>query len=58
MTCDGARPEDLTSWAISGKFLRGWLRKTYPREAERHGTNWYLTHAQVERARSQFGPKL
>ncbi len=59
MTCDGVRPEDLaTEWAISGKELKDWLRKTYPREVEQHASNWYLTHAQVERARSRFGPKL
>jgi hypothetical protein len=59
VTCDGSRPEDLaTKWAISGKELRDWLRKTYPRDAQDHGANWYLTHEQVEKARRRFGPTL
>ena len=59
MTCDGIRPENLArELGISGKELRDWLRKRFPRDASEHQTNWYLTHMQVTMARRRYGPKL
>jgi hypothetical protein len=59
MTCDGTRPEDLASeLGMSGKTLRAWLRDRFTRESAHHGTNWYLTHAQVAAARRRYGPTL
>lgn len=57
MSCDGTRPEELaTEFGISGKELRDWLREAYPRAEDEHGTDWHLTHDQVQRARRRFGP--
>jgi hypothetical protein len=59
MSCSGTRPEDLaTELGISGKELRAWLRERFPRDAAHWGTNWSLTHEQVQAARRRFGPTL
>ncbi len=59
MACDEKPPEELAAeLVISGKTLRAWLRKRFPRGESERGTNWYLTHAQVAIARTRFDPTL
>jgi hypothetical protein len=49
------RPEDLArEFGISGKTLRGWLRREYPRPPGEHGAMWELDSAQVEAARARW----
>ena len=55
MACDGTQPEELAArLGISGKTLRAWLRREFPRRPGERGTNWYLTHHQVSIARGRF----
>ena len=59
MSCDGTRPEDLArELSLSGKALRDWLRRTFPRNAKEHQTHWHLTHTQVQMARRRWGATL
>jgi hypothetical protein len=49
-------PDDLANeLGVSGKTLRAWLRKTYPRAGHEFHTRWLLTGAQVVAARHRFG---
>lgn len=49
------RPEELAKeLGVSGKTLRGWLRKRFPRSAAEKSKWWTLTSAQVETARQRF----
>lgn len=48
-------PEELAAeLGISGKHLRNWLRKTYPRSPSESYQRWSLDARQVERARAYF----
>lgn len=50
------RPAELArELGISGKSLRGWLRRTYPRPPSAHGTDWHLTDEQIGAAREEWG---
>lgn len=49
------KPEALArELGISGKTLRAWLRKRYPRSAAARYQRWVLTGSQVEAARRRF----
>lgn len=49
------RPEDLaTQIGVSGKIVRGFLRRTFPRPANAKGSTWILTPAQVKATRAHF----
>jgi hypothetical protein len=42
------RPEQLAEQlGVSGKIVRAYLRKTYPRPEEAKGTSWVLTREQA-----------
>lgn len=58
MVCDETRPEDLAAQlGIPGKTLRAWLRREFPRSPGEHGTNWYLSHADVSAAKTKYGQR-
>lgn len=49
------RPEDLaSSLGISGKVLRAYLRRTFPRPASAKGSTWVVTAAQANACRKFF----
>lgn len=49
------RPEALAKEiGISGKNLRGWLRKTHPRAAEQKNTAWIIPANIVKEAKQHF----
>lgn len=49
------RPEDLaTELGISGKVLRSYLRKTFPRPASAKGSTWVVTAVQAKACRAYF----
>jgi hypothetical protein len=49
------RPEDLaSSLGISGKVLRAYLRKTFPRPASAKGSTWVVTAVQANACRKYF----
>lgn len=49
------KPETLArELGISGKTLRAWLRRRYPRSATARYQRWQLSDAQVEAARRRF----
>jgi predicted site-specific integrase-resolvase len=49
------RPEELAkALGVSGKTLRGWLRRRFPRAAAEKSKWWTLTSAQEEAARLRF----
>jgi len=49
------RPEDLAaSLGISGKVLRAYLRKTFPRPASAKGSTWVVTAVQANACRKYF----
>lgn len=49
------RPEKLArELGVSGKHLRTWLRKTFPRKPEEKHQHWILTPAQEAAARKHF----
>ena len=50
------RPEELArQLGISGKTLRAWLRRRFPRGPLEHNTSWHLTEEQVRAAQLNFG---
>jgi len=52
------RPEDLAKeLGISGKLIRAWLRKTYPRAADQKRSSWFLTQKQADAVRAHWAPK-
>ncbi len=52
------RPEKLAAkLGISGKTLRAWLRRTYPRKPVLKGVSWILTDEQIQAARARWGPR-
>lgn len=49
------RPEDLASQiGVSGKVVRGFLRREFKRPASAKGSTWILTPAQVKATRAHF----
>lgn len=49
------RPEALAKEiGISGKNLRGWLRKTHPRASEQKNTAWIIPPTVVKEAKAHF----
>jgi 5-methylcytosine-specific restriction protein B len=49
------RPEELAAkLGIDGRRVRGFLRETYPRKAEEHGRDWWLTSEQAEAVVDHF----
>src|SRR5262245_34623566 len=49
------RPEDLAATlGISGKVVRAYLRKTYPRPANAKGSTWVLSQAQATATLAYF----
>ena len=49
------RPDELAKeLGVSGKTLRGWLRRRFPRAAAQKGKWWTLTGGQEAAARRQF----
>lgn len=52
------RPEDLAATlGISGKVLRAYLRKTYPRPASAKGSTWVLSQKQASDTLAYFKKK-
>jgi hypothetical protein len=48
-------PDELAGeLEISGKTLRAWLRRTYPRHDVDESTRWLLTHDQIAAARNRW----
>ena len=49
------RPEDLAATlGISGKVVRAYLRKTYPRPKTAHGSTWVLSAKQASDTLAYF----
>jgi predicted site-specific integrase-resolvase len=48
-------PNELAATlGVSGKTLRGFLRKSFPRVAEAKGTTWVVTEEAAESCRAHF----
>lgn len=49
------RPEEIATYlGVSGKRVRDFLRKEYPRDDERWGSDWHLTPDQIDAALQHF----
>jgi hypothetical protein len=49
------RPEELADeLGVSGKLVRAFARKTFPRSPEAKNTAWVLTNGQAEAIRKHF----
>ena len=52
---DTIRPEALANeLGVSGKLVRAYLRKSFPRTAEAKNTAWVVTFDQAEQTRKHF----
>jgi len=57
-TPTGIRPEDLAKeLGISGKQIRAFLRRTFPRPLDQKRSSWFLTEKQAQAVRDHFAPE-
>lgn len=55
---NGQRPEDLARHlGVSGRQIRYFLRKEYPRTPTEHAQPWYLTEKQVAAVKRRFSQR-
>jgi len=55
MASSTIRPEELANeLGVSGKLVRAYLRKSFPRTAEAKNTAWVVTNEQAKQTREHF----